>query len=195
MLDALHGRLVATEPDLLLDVGPVTLRLEISARTRAALPEPGGTLRVYTELLVREEKLELLGFARPEERSLYRLLTGVSGVGKRLALAVLSALDPATLAHCVATGDAGPLQQVSGVGKKTASRLLLELKGRVEVFLPSEPSAPAPGGDPAREEALRALVALGMSRPAAQRALDEAGDETLAVEDLIRRALAAGSDH
>ena len=194
MLDALHGRVVATAPDLLLDVGPVTLRLEISARTRAALPEVGAALRVYTELLVREEKLELLGFARVEERSLYRLLTGVSGVGKRLALAVLSALDPATLAHCVATGDAEPLQKVSGVGKKTASRLLLELKGRVDVFLPTESPVPAPAGDPAREEALRALLALGMSRPAAQRALSEAGEENLAVEDLIRRALAANGE-
>lgn len=194
MLDAVTGRLLAAEPELLLAVGPLGLRLEVSARTRAALPPPGAEVTLFTELVVREEKLELLGFARPEERSLYRLLTGVSGIGKRLALAILSALSPAQVARAVAVGDEAPLVAVSGVGRKTASRLLLELKGRLDDFAPTLAEAPAPAGDARREEALRALLGLGMNRPAALRALAEAGEEPQPVEDLIRRALAAASE-
>jgi Holliday junction DNA helicase RuvA len=195
MLDALSGRVLAVEPELLLAVGPAAFRLEVSARTRALLPPPGAEVRVFTELIVREDRLELIGFARVEERSLYRLLTAVSGVGKRLALAILSALSPADIARAVVTGDEAPLVSVSGVGRKTASRLLLELKGRLDAFAPApgEP-APPPAGDPLREEALRALVALGMGRGAALRALAGAGEEPQPVEDLIRRALAAAGE-
>ncbi len=195
MLDALSGRLLATDPDLLLAVGPAVFRLEISARTRAQLPPLGAEFRLFTELVVREEKLELLGFAGAEERSLYRLLTAVSGVGKRLALAILSALSPAELARSVALGDDKPLVAVTGVGRKTASRLLLELKGRMDAFAPAPGEAPAVlTGDPLREEALRALLALGMNRAAALRALATAGEEPQPVEDLIRRALAAAGE-
>ncbi|MBM4116230.1 Holliday junction branch migration protein RuvA [bacterium] len=194
MLDALTGRLLACEPELLIAVGPLSLRLEASARTRAALPPPGAEVTLYAELVVREEKLELLGFARAEERSLYRLLTGVSGIGKRLALAILSALSPGQVAQAVAAGDEAPLVAVSGVGRKTASRLLLELKGRLDEFAPALAEPPPPAGEPRREEALRALLALGMSRPSALRALAEAGEAPQPVEDLIRRALAAASE-
>lgn len=195
MLDCLHGRLLAAEPELLLAVGPVVLRLEISGRTRRALPAPGAELRVYTELLLRDEKLELLGFASPEERSVYRLLTAVAGVGKRLALAILSALGPAELARAVALADPKPLLAVSGVGAKLASRLLLELKGKLDAFGGLAEAEPvSAGGDPQREEALLALLALGMNRPAALRALAAAGDAPLPVEALIRRALAAAGE-
>ncbi len=195
MLEALSGRLLAAEPDLLLAVGPAVLRLEISAQTRAQLPSPGADLRVFAELVVREEKLELLGFASAEERSVYRLLTGVAGVGKRVALAILSALSPADLARAVTLGDEKPLIAVTGVGRKLASRLLLELKGRLDAFSPDGREAlPVPAGDPLREEALRALLALGMNRAAALRALASAGESPQPVEDLIRRALAAAGE-
>jgi len=195
MLDALSGRLLAADPELLLAVGPAAFRLEVSARTRAQLPPLGAEIRVFTELVVREEKLELLGFASPEERSVYRLLTAVSGVGKRLALAILSVLSPAELARAVTLGDEKPLVAVTGVGRKTASRLLLELKGRLDAFTPAAGELPAvPVGDPLREEALRALLALGMNRPAALRALAGAGETPQPVEDLIRRALAAAGE-
>lgn len=198
MLDGLSGRIIALEPELLLQVGPLTLRLEVSAQTRASLPALDCEAHLFTELVIREERVELLGFARPEERAVYRLITGVSGVGKRLALAILSALSTEELALCVAAGDEKRLTEVSGVGKKTASRLLLELKGRLDVFLP-----PAGAGSrraasatlrPEREEALLALTALGMSRATALRAMEAAGDAPLPVEELIRRALVAAAE-
>jgi Holliday junction DNA helicase RuvA len=196
MIDSLSGRVLAREPDLLLAVGPVVLRLEISEQTRARLPAPEGDATLHTVLQIREERVELLGFARPEERSLYRLLTAVSGVGKRLALAVLSELDVESLAQAVAQQDVARLTRVPGVGKKTASRLLLELGAKLDEFLPAEPIpvASARGDDPRREEAIAALTALGMNRAAALKALEqvEEVDAPLGVEELIRRALAAG---
>lgn len=195
MIESLTGRVLATEPDLVLQVGPVALRLEISEQTRAALPAPGAEATVLAELVVREDALELLGFARAEERALFRLLTGVSGVGKRLALAILSELSAEDLALAVDRRDEKSLVRVSGVGRKTASRLLLELESRLEEFLPRE-AMPAPvAADPRAEEVLAALMALGMNQAAALRALEsvEAGDADLGVEELIRRALTAGA--
>jgi len=195
VIESLTGRVLATEPDLVLQVGPVALRLEISEQTRAALPAPGAEATVLAELVVREDALELLGFARAEERALFRLLTGVSGVGKRLALAILSELSAEDLALAVDRRDEKSLVRVSGVGRKTASRLLLELESRLEEFLPRE-AMPAPvAADPRAEEVLAALMALGMNQAAALRALEsvEAGDADLGVEELIRRALTAGA--
>ena len=198
MLDSLTGRVLALEPDLQLQVGPATFRLEITARTRDALPRSEAEVLVFTELVVREDAMELLGFARPEERVLYRLITGVSGIGKRLALAVLSDLGPEELARCVVSGDEKSLTAIGGIGKKTASRLLLELGGKLDEFLPTggiPATAPTLGDDaPDREEALLALTALGMNRASAQRALEAVGEEELPVEEMIRRALAAAGD-
>ncbi|MBN2170321.1 MAG: Holliday junction branch migration protein RuvA [Candidatus Krumholzibacteriota bacterium] len=194
MIESLTGRILAAAPDLLLQVGPVVLRLGISEQTRAALPEPGAEATVLAELLVREDALELLGFARAEERALFRLLTGVSGVGKRLALAILSELSVEDLALAVNRRDERRLVRVSGVGRKTASRLLLELESRLEEFLPREAAAaPAAAADPRAEEVLAALMALGLNQAAALRALTsvDTGDADLGVEELIRRALAA----
>lgn len=193
MLDSLRGRVLTLVPDLLLAAGPVTFRLEISARTRAALSVGEGETELFVELIVREERMELLGFARAEERELFRLITGVSGVGKRLGLAILSELGVEELAVAVATADVDAFTRVSGVGKKTASRLLLELKGRLDDFQPAYGSADAPGppARPGQDEALLALTALGMNRQAAEKALAALGEEPLPVEEMIRRALAA----
>lgn len=194
MIESLTGRVLAAAPALLLQVGPVVLRLEVSEQTRAALPDPGAEATVQAELLVREDRLELLGFARAEERALFRLLTGVSGVGKRLALAILSELSVEDLALAVDRRDEKRLVQIGGVGRKTASRLLLELESRLDEFLPREAAAaPAAGMDPRAEEVLAALMALGMSQAAALSALEgvDTGDADLGVEELIRRALAA----
>jgi holliday junction DNA helicase RuvA len=197
MLDSLRGRILATDPELLLEVGPVTFRVEISDRTRSALPGLEAEVMIFTELVVREDHLGLLGFARPEERSLYRRVTAVSGVGKRLALAILSELSPEELARCVSSEDEKRLTRVSGIGKKTASRLLLELQGHLEEFLPDPRTSgdPVPADErPEREEALLALGALGMNPASARRALEAVGDESLPVEELVRRALTASSE-
>ncbi len=195
MIDSIRGRILSTEPELLMQAGPVVLRMEISGRTRVALPQAGGEATVFTELLFREDRLELIGFSRPEERSLYRLLTGISGVGKRVALAVLSELGVEELARVVALGDEKRLTKVSGVGGKTASRLILELAGKLDAFLPpggTLADQATPPEDPLLEEALLALTALGMNRQAALRALERKTGEARSVEELIREALAAG---
>ncbi len=197
MLDCLRGRILAIHPELLLEVGPVTFRVEISDRTRSALPDIESEVSVFTELVVREDHLGLLGFARPEERSLYRRVTAVSGVGKRLALALLSELSPEELADCVRSEDEKRLTRVSGIGKKTASRLLLELQGHLDEFLPGPGQlgkTPRVDERPEREEALLALGALGMNPASAQRALEAVGDENLPVEELVRRALTTSSE-
>jgi len=193
MIDALRGRILSLRPDLLLELGPVTLRLEISERTRAALADVGAETTVYAELRWREEQAELLGFATPEERRLFRLLTGISGVGKRLALAVLSELSVPELAQVIAGRDEKRLTRISGVGSKTASRLILELQSKLDEFLPAELPARATDaqGDPDREEALLALIALGMNRASAETALARVGKGRLSVEEMIRRALSA----
>ncbi len=193
MIETLRGRIKARTPDLILQVGPVAFRLEISAQTASALPETGGEASVFTELHVREDALNMLGFASREERDVYRVLVGISGVGKRMALAILSQLSTADLAVAVSRGDEKCLTGISGVGKKTASRLMLELSSKLEHFLPEpvagEAPVAAPVDNPRREEALLALVALGMQRPGAERALAVIDDDELPVEELIRRAL------
>jgi Holliday junction DNA helicase RuvA len=193
VIESLHGRILALSPDLLLAVGPVTLRLEISEQTRRGLGRAGEEATVFAEMRLREEQLELIGFARPEERGVFRLLTGVSGVGKRLALAILSELGVADLARVMAQKDEKSLTRISGVGAKTASRLLLELGAKLDEFLPAgdAPPLPAAPADPRDEEALLALTALGLSRAGALEALSRIESKDLTVEEIIRRALSA----
>jgi Holliday junction DNA helicase RuvA len=194
MIDRLRGTVVEREPDLLLSIGPLTLRLEVSEQTRRALPERGAAAEIFAELIVREDSLGLVGFSSPEERRLFGILLGIAGVGKRLALAILSELSVTELAQVVSLGDEKRLTAVAGVGAKTASRLLLELGSKLDEFLPvvAAPLAAADfAEDPRREEALLALVTLGLSRQAALKSLAEFGDGDLGVEEMIRRALGA----
>jgi holliday junction DNA helicase RuvA len=196
MIESLKGIVGSKTPDLLLQVGAIALSLEISDRTRAALPEPGEEVLVYAELKVREERIDLLGFVSRDERSIYRILTGISGVGKKLALAILSEMSVGDLAQVVAKENIKALTGISGVGKKTASRLLLELGSKLDEFRPDleeiTTSLPVTGNDPRQEEAIAALAALGMQRPAALRALEQAPDGELEVAELIRFALSGG---
>ncbi len=192
MIERLLGTVLAKDPDLHLRVGPVTLRLEISDQTRRSLPERGAEAEVFTELIVREDSLGCVGFMTREERRLFVILIGVSGIGKRLALAILSELTVADLARTVSLEDAKRLTAVSGVGAKTASRLLLELSSKLGEFMPSAASGAAMSiSDPSREEALLALVSLGMTRQTALKAITEFEGDDLPVEEIIRRALGA----
>lgn len=196
MIDRLRGTVLQKDPDLLLSVGPIVLRLEITDQTRRALPGPGNDSELFAELIVREDSLGLVGFATREERRLFRILTGISGVGKRLSLAILSAFSVAELARTVTMGDKKRLTEVGGVGSKTAARLLLELSSKLDEFLPADPLGEirVPGAlDPRREEALLALLSLGLSKQAADKAIAEFGDVEMEVEEMIRRALGAVS--
>src|SRR5215470_4338437 len=132
MIAKLTGRLdSAGDSHAVVDVGGVGYLVRCSARTLAALPQPGGPVSVATEMIVREDAIELFGFAEAAERDWFRLLTTVQGVGARIALALLSALPLDDLARAIATGDRAMLTRADGVGPKLAARLANELKDKV----------------------------------------------------------------
>ncbi len=197
MIDSLRGRVISRGGETILQTGPVCFELLLSERSRLELAEAPGDVEVFVSLQVREDRLELVAFARREERELYRSLRRISGVGTRLALAILSTLSLGELAIAVAAGDVKPLIAVPGVGKKTASRLLLELKDRLGVLLPAgdiELSTAKTAGDPRREEVLAVLESLGMGRSEATRILEGLpAEKGIEVEELIRLALAASA--
>jgi len=171
---------------LLVFVGGVGLRVQVPASTAEALGRPGEAVLLYTHLHLRDDAVSLYGFASAEDLRLFEMLIGVSGVGPRGALSLLSALGAEGLSDAVAAGDVPRLQQVPGVGQKTAARLALELKGKL-VGRPTAAAIPA-GRD---DDVVAALVGLGYSQAEAQAAAASVpSDGSLAVEDRIRRALA-----
>lgn len=116
----------------IIDVCGISFRIQTPTSTLSALGAPGGRVRLHTHLHVREDNLALYGFASAEEMRMFELLIGVSSVGPKVALSLLSAMDPERLAMAIASGDERLLSSVPGVGKKTAARLVLELKGKFE---------------------------------------------------------------
>ena len=142
---------------MLIDVGGVAYELDVPMSTFYSLPATGEAVSLYTHLVVREDAHTLYGFATLEERSVFRQLIRISGVGARTALSVLSGMSVADLSHTVTMQEAGPLTRIPGIGKKTAERLLLELKGKL-----AETST-MPGGGQHASDVVNALVALGYS--------------------------------
>lgn len=195
MIGSLRGKLAAkSPPQLLLEVGGVGYELEAPMSTFYDLPAVGAEVRLLTHLVVREDAHVLYGFAREDERRLFRMLLKVSGVGPKIALAILSGSSVEAFAGCVAARDVTTLTRIPGVGKKTAERLVVELRDR----LAAEDSGLGGGVEVsggARAEALAALVALGYRPAEATRLIETAAagaDDAGAgpsTEDLIRRAL------
>jgi Holliday junction DNA helicase RuvA len=198
MIGSLRGRLTVKQPpQLLIEVGGVGYELEAPMSTFYALPAPGEEVRLLTHLVVREDAQVLYGFMREEERRLFRLLIKVSGVGPKIALAILSGSDADAFASCIAAGDTASLIRIPGIGRKTAERLVLELRDRVTTHAGATPTlGEATGGGP-RGEALAALSALGYRPAEATRMVDAAvgeggagvADAPTSTEEIIRRAL------
>jgi len=165
-----------------IDVHGINFRLQAPTSTLSVLGPTGSKVYLYTHLQVREDSLSLFGFASAEEMRMFELLIGVSGIGPRVALALLSALKPERLSLAVATGNQELLNSVSGVGKKTAARLILELKGRFE----QQTSAiPYP-----HEDVKAALLSLGYSAAEAMTATSSLPDSPdLSLEEKVRLAL------
>jgi Holliday junction DNA helicase RuvA len=187
----LHGTLAASEPPVLvIDVHGVGYEVEAPLSTCFALPAVGKTVHLHTHLVVREDQHILFGFATESERRLFRSLIKVSGVGARTALAILSGMSAETFIRCIETEDTAALVRLPGVGRKTAERLIVELRDRLGQSTPGGLAAPVPGAvaDP-RSEALNALVALGYKPPEARRLLERVPDEGQATEALLRTAL------
>ena len=161
------GRLVGTliekrPPSLLLDVAGVGFEIDAPMSTFYGLPSVGERVTLLTHLAVREDAHQLFGFATPAERTAFRALIRISGVGSRTALSVLSGLSVEELAQAVTLQQTGLLTRIPGIGTKTAERLLLELKGKLGAALDGVGAAATAGGD-ALTDILRALTALGYS--------------------------------
>src|SRR5439155_10735154 len=154
LIGRLTGRLAAKHPpQVLVDVGGVAYELDVPMSTFYALPAAGDAVILFTHLVVREDAHNLYGFASAEERAAFRQLIRISGVGARTALAVLSGMSVHDLARSIAEQDAARLTRIPGIGKKTAERLLLELRGKLAEGADARPAGRA-------SEALQALVAL-----------------------------------
>jgi len=189
MIGRLSGRLAAKHPpQVLLEVGGVAYELDVPMSTFYTLPATGEPVTLHTHLVIREDAHVLYGFATLEERTAFRRLIRISGIGARTALAVLSGLSVADLAQAVTLQETGRLTKVPGIGKKTAERLLLELKGKLADALPTVGSIAAPGSEAA--DILNALVSLGYSEKEALRAIKGLAPG-IAVADGIRQALKA----
>lgn len=169
-----------------VDVGGLGLQVLMSGKALTGLPGTGSEVTIPTLLVVREDAMQLYGFADTDERTAFASLTGVAGVGPRIALAILSGLRPAELAAALEREDVSALTRVPGVGRKTAQRLVLELRGKLAG---EAPVAGAPSGPPAVAEAHAALVALGYLPTEAATALAAVDPKGQDAAQLVRAAL------
>ena len=187
MIVGLQGILEATGPDWVhLRIGGVTLQVSVPASAISELGPTGSQARLFTHLRIRDDQPVLYGFPDSSALQLFQVLLAVSGVGPRMSLALISSLGVAGVQMAIAGGDVGALSTVTGVGRRTAGRLVLELKGKLEADSPAA-AAQFPASD---SEVVAALTALGYSASEARQAvngLDRSPD--LTVEDRIRLAL------
>jgi Holliday junction DNA helicase RuvA len=185
VIGRLSGRLIARHPpQVLIDVQGVGYELDVPMSTFYQLPAAGSEVTLLTHLIVREDAHQLYGFASEAERRVFRQLLRISGVGARIALAVLSGLSVSELQQAVNAQESGRLVKIPGIGKKTAERLLLELRDKLDVIATAAPAAGAREGD----DIVNALLALGYNDREAAWAVKQlpAGSS---VNDGIRQAL------
>jgi holliday junction DNA helicase RuvA len=190
VIASLRGRVSATRPGaIVLDVGGVGYLVAATASAvRRAGDADGDEITIHTHLHVREDTLQLYGFASTAERSLFELLLGVSGVGPKAALAIVSGFAPDQIRRAVATGDHALFTSIPGIGRRTAERVVVDLKDKVGAV--ESAAAPAEGGGGDGHAAARdALVGLGMSVAEAEAALRDV-DEDAPIEERVRLALA-----
>lgn len=191
MIGSIRGHIASkAPPQLTVEVGGIGYELEAPMSTFFLLPGVGAEVRLLTHLVVREDAHILYAFATEDERRLFRSLIKVSGVGPKIALALLSGINVDAFAQCIQNQDIAALTRVPGIGRKTAERLVVEMRDRLGP--PASPDAKAmagPGGANPEAEAFGALVALGYRPAEATRLLKAAGPGTHSTEELIRRAL------
>jgi Holliday junction DNA helicase RuvA len=190
MIGSLRGRIASKiPPQLTVDVGGLGYELEAPMSTFFHLPAVGEEVHLLTHLVVREDAHVLYAFGTEEERRLFRSLIKVSGVGPKIALALLSGISVAAFAECVQREDTAALTRIPGVGRKTAERLIVEMRDRLATPAPGSGGAAVAAGTSAESEAYGALVALGYRPAEATRLLKAVGPGTHSTEELIRRAL------
>ncbi len=184
MISYLRGQILMRGDDfVVIDVGGVGFHVRVPASTLSVLGDRDAGAEVFTHLHVREDDLSLFGFATEDELKLFELLLTVSGIGPKVALGVLSAAPPSTVRAAIAQNNLDILTEIPGIGKKTAQRLVLELKGKVEAGEELQEISPLD------QEVVAALVNLGYSAAEAQRAARAVPASAKLVEDRIRAAL------
>ncbi|MGB1310976.1 MAG: Holliday junction branch migration protein RuvA [Leucothrix sp.] len=194
MIGMLRGKLIARQaPDLLLDVNGVGYELQASMTTFYDLPELNQEVTLHTHFVVREDAQVLYAFSSIAERALFRTLLKVNGVGPKMALAIVSGMTVDEFAERVKAGDAVGLTRLPGVGKKTAERLIIEMRDRLPKTSGASESIAKPDqvtikSDP-QEEAINALLALGYKPTEASRMVSRQANQELSVEAMIRNAL------
>ncbi|MCL2167276.1 MAG: Holliday junction branch migration protein RuvA [Clostridiales bacterium] len=196
MIDFIEGEIVAKEAQkLVLRTGGVGFGLKVSAQTLSGLPHPGNSALVYTNMQIKEEDISLYGFSTREERAFFELLIQVSGVGPKLALAILSAYPVPALKKALVMGDLATLGTISGIGKKTAQRMVLELKDKLSrEMIPGdigdgvEPGFLS-GEDSELSQAIEALEALGYGRGEIMKVFTGTDLGQMKIDDMIRLGL------
>jgi holliday junction DNA helicase RuvA len=197
MIAFLRGRLFSKTPNqAIVECGGVGYDVTISVATFTSLPPEGAEARLHIHTHVREDALALFGFAEPQEKRLFEKLLTISGIGPKLAITVLSGIDTSRLVTAIRGGDHATLTRIPGIGKKTAERVVLELKDKLDdMAVIAGPSTAATNYGPAGDDALSAMVNLGYARPVAQRAIETAlakqPDINADFEVLFRAAMAA----
>lgn len=194
MLEYIKGELTQVTPTYaVVEAAGVGYLLNISVNTYSAISAEKSTKLLVHEI-IREDTHDLYGFAAEEERALFRLLIGVSGVGANTARVILSSLSPSQLQMCITAGDANKLKAIKGIGLKTAQRIIVDLKDKITATELAALNAPmaAPDNNSSGEEALAALIMLGYQKAQAQKALAKvyATDPAASIETAIKRALA-----
>ena len=192
MIGLLRGKILAKQPpSLLLDVQGVGYEVDAPMTTFYDLPEVGAEVTLFTHLAVREDAPTLYGFIALTDRTLFRSLLKVNGVGARLALTILSGMNAQTFIACVQAGDTDALVKLPGIGKKTAERLIIELRDRLEGVVPTESTphkATMVTASPV-EDAVTALVGLGYKPQEASKMVRVIDTADMSSEDIIRSAL------
>lgn len=198
MIGLLRGTILGKQPpQLLLDVQGVGYELEAPMTTFYDLPAVGAEVTLFTHLAVREDAHTLYAFAKLSDRDLFRSLLRVNGVGAKLALTILSGMDGHAFARCVQESDTAALVRLPGVGKKTAERLIIELRDRLDAVPPRDSAMLAAGTtgvsgrDSPVEDAVNALVGLGYKPQEASRMVRAVNATELSSEEIIRQALQA----
>jgi Holliday junction DNA helicase RuvA len=193
VIASLNGRLLFRSADsLILDVGGVGYKVFVSQQTSARLPSIGEKLFLFIHTAVREDDLSLFGFLDENEKRVFQRLITVNGIGPKLALTILSGINFQELVQAVRREDLVRLTAIPGIGKKTAERIIVDLKDKLQEFL-AEGAAPIPAADGRRktfDEAVSALVNLGYTRSVAERTLSQVPlQEESSLESVLRQAL------
>ena len=196
MISRLTGILAAKRaPQILIDCSGVGYEADVSMTTYYQLPEVGEQVSIWTHLLVKEDSHSLIGFTAEQERKLFRQLIRINGVGPKMALTILSGIDDQQFALCIANNDIAMLTRLPGVGKKTAERLIIEMRDKIEALLSDMPAQQvSPGGHSIVSEAVEALQALGYKSADAEKMISRAqqqGETLGSASQLIKKALQA----